>query len=79
MTINVMPVSFCQICSCLCFLSGSKSAHIDIYKTVKGCTGSSAQYHFVWPYLTAIAMKQDLCLFFSLITTQSAEVLFYIL
>lgn len=68
-TINVMPVRFCQIWSCLCFLTGSKSAHIDISKTVKGCIESSAQYHFVWLYLTAIAMKQDFCLFFSLNTT----------
>lgn len=32
--VNVMPASFCQICSCLYFLTGGKFAHIDIYLTL---------------------------------------------
>lgn len=46
-----MPVSFCQICSYLCFLTGSKSAHIDIYKTVKGCIGTLLIVPLVSPIL----------------------------
>lgn len=32
--VNVMPASLCQLSSCLCFLTESQSARIDIYLTL---------------------------------------------
>lgn len=32
--LNVRPASLCRLCSCLYFLTGSESAHIDIYLTL---------------------------------------------